>query len=173
MATNRPGAYGIYPQSVALQQVMQTFSLSGFARQDICMMVSPKHPIAKILRDANILNAEREQSTITAGLMEWLFEFGAVMIPTIGFFIRSQAFLHALVTGDSSASCGKSRALVGLGFSERDAERFENEVRDVGVLVFVACSEKCQAALAVEVLRRTGAMESALLEQIVAVGATA
>src|SRR5579863_274056 len=96
--------------------------------------------------------------------MRWIFEFGAVMIPTVGFSIRSQAFLRALVTGkDSSTLCGKSRPLVGLGFSEYDADRFENQLRDVGVLVYVACPEKKNAAWAVEVLRQTGAHEPALL----------
>jgi hypothetical protein len=164
MAANAPGAYGIYPQDVALQQVVQSLSRSGFALQNICMMVSPKHPLAKIVRDGNILNAKREQNTVTASLMAWLFEFGAVMIPTVGFFVRSQAFLRALVKGDSSAICGSSGALVGLGFPEKDARRFEKEIRDVGILVYVACSEDGQAAEALEILRKTGAREPAMLD---------
>jgi hypothetical protein len=173
MAANTLAAYGIYPKDVALQAVMQTLKLSGFERENICMMVSPRHPIAKIVRDANILSAEREQNSMTAGLMTWLFEFGAVMIPTVGFFIRSQAFLHALVKRDSSPFCGNSPALMGLGFSELDARRFEKELHELGALVFVACAEGDSAARAVEVLRRTGARNPAMLEQVVAAGAAA
>jgi len=134
---NPSGAYGMYAQDAQLEQVMLTLNQSGFDKQDICMMVSPSHPLAKVLRQGEVLNADRE-SGIAAGLMRWLLEFGAVMVPTVGFFIRSQAFLRALVTGKESASlCGKSRPLVGLGFSEYDAERFESQLRDVGVLVYV------------------------------------
>ena len=91
--------------------------------------------------------------------MSWLFEFGAVVIPTVGFFVRSQAFLRALVTN------GNSGCLVGLGFSERDAKRFESQLCEMGVLIYVACAEGANAASAMEILRRTGAKEPGLLEQ--------
>lgn len=173
MPTNPSGAYGMYAHDAQLEQVMLTLNQSGFDKQDICMMVSPSHPLAKVLRQGQVLNADREGG-VAAGLMRWLLEFGAVMVPTVGFFIRSQAFLRALVTGkDSTSLCGKSRPLVGLGFSEYDAERFESQLRDVGVLVYVACPEKANAAWALEVLRKTGAREPAMLGQNVAMAAAA
>ena len=51
------------------------------------------------------------------------------------------------------------------GFSERDAKRFESQLREMGVLIYVACAERAHAAWAVEILRRTGAEEPGLLEQ--------
>src|SRR4029077_1872896 len=96
MALSTQAAYGMYPQDVALQQVVQTLNQSGFGKEDICMMVSPRHPIAAIVREANILNAEPEASALATGLIGWLMKFGAVMIPTVGLFIRSQAFIQAL-----------------------------------------------------------------------------
>jgi hypothetical protein len=173
MVMNPSGAYGMYAHDAQLEQIMLTLNQSGFNKEDICMMVSPSHPLAKVVRQGQILNSDREGG-VAAGLMRWLFEFGAVMIPTVGFFIRSQSFLRALVTGkDSSSLCGNSRALVGLGFSECDAERFESQLRDVGVLVYVACPEKNNAAWAVEVLRKTGAHEPALLGRNAAMAAAA
>jgi hypothetical protein len=173
MVTNPSGAYGMYAQDAQLEQVMLALNQSGFDKEDICMMVSPSHPLAQVVRQGQTLNTDREDGA-AAGLMRWLFEFGAVMIPTVGFFIRSQAFLRALVTGKDSASLGgNSRPLVGLGFSENDAERFESQLRDLGVLVYVACPKKNNAARAVEVLRKTGAHEPALLGQNVAMAAAA
>lgn len=166
MTAHTSAAYGMYSRDAELQQVMHTLNQSGFDKEDICMMVSPQHPIATCVREANILNAERKVGAVKEGFIGWLFEFGAVVIPTVGFFVRSQVFLHALVTKtDSRFLCGTSGALVGLGFSEREAERFEHRFRDVGVLVYVACPEGAHAEWAVEVLRRTGAKEPALLEQ--------
>jgi hypothetical protein len=163
---NTSAAYGVYSCETELQQVMHTLNQSGFDKRDICMMVSPRHPIATCVREANILNAERKVGAVKEGFIGWLFEFGAVVIPTVGFFVRSQAFLHALVTKrDSWLMCGTSGALVGLGFSEREAKRFEHQFRDFGVLVYVACPEVAHAEWAVEVLRRTGATEPALLGQ--------
>jgi len=164
MAVNTQAAYGMYAQDAALQQVVQTLNQSGFDKEDICMMVSPRHPIATTVREANILNAEPGTSAAAAGLIGWLMKFGAVMIPTVGLFIRSQAFLQALVVRkDSPNAYGNSKALVGLGFSEGDALRFERQLREAGVLVYVACPENSKTASAVELLRRTGARETATL----------
>lgn len=166
MEVNTPAAYGIYPDDVSLQQVVQTLNHSGFGNDQICLMVRPRHYIAAVMRDTNILNGGREANAIAVDLLGWLMKLGAVVIPTVGFFIRSRAFLHALVMRkDSPALCGNSRALVGLGFSEGDAERCENELREMGVLVYVACPEKARTTQAVEILLRTGACESAALER--------
>src|SRR4029077_7582859 len=174
MALSTQAAYGMYPQDVALQQVVQTLNQSGFGKEDICMMVSPRHPIATTVREANILNAEPDTSAAAAGLIGWLMKFGAVMIPTVGLFIRSQAFLQALVVRkDSPGLRGNSRALVGLGFSEGDALRFERQLREMGVLVYVTCSEGERTTRAIELLRRTGARETATLGKEVALEAVA
>jgi hypothetical protein len=159
MTANPPAAYGMYSYDTELRQVVRTLNGSGFDKADICMMVSPRHPIAKFVREANILNADRKDDALAEELMGWLFEFGAVVIPTVGFFIRSQLYLHAVVAS------GDSGCLAGLGFSEGDAKRFNNQLREMGALVYVSCSESAHAACAVEILRRTGAMEPALLRQ--------
>src|SRR5580700_7016969 len=128
MAMNTAAAYGIYSRDTALEDIARNLNQAGFENESICMMVSPHHPIASIVRDASLFNAEKEASAVTAGLIGWLSEFGAVVIPTVGFFIRSQAFFHALVVAkDAPALCGSTKTLVGLGFPKNDAERFETE----------------------------------------------
>src|SRR5580698_10052646 len=107
MALNT-AAYGMYSQDVALNEVVHTLNQAGFDNEDICMMVSPSHPIASLVREASLFNSERESNAVTAGLIGWLSEFGAVMIPTVGFFIRSQAFFHALMSRDAPALCGNA-----------------------------------------------------------------
>lgn len=54
---------------------------------------------------------------------------------------------------DSPAVYSNLKALVGLGFSEYDAVRFEHELREMGVLVYVACMESGRTMRALEVLR--------------------
>jgi hypothetical protein len=173
MAVNAAAAYGIYSQDVSLTDIVRDLNQAGFENEDICMMLSPTHPIASMLRDASLFNSERETSAATAGLIGWLSELGAVLIPTVGFFIRSQAFFHALIVArETPALCGNARTLVGLGFSEEDAERFEDQLVDLGVLVYVSCAEKAKPMWAREVLRHTGAHEAATLEGM-SVAATA
>jgi len=169
-----PAAYGMYPHDVALHEIVRTLNQAGFDNEDICMMLSPTHPIATIVKEARFLNAQREASAVTAGLIGWLSEFGALVIPTVGFFIRSQEFLRTLVlTKDSAALCGETRTLVSLGLSEIDAERYENQLREMGVLLYVCCPESARTDWARELLCRTGAEEAATLESEAGVAAAA
>jgi hypothetical protein len=167
-------AYGIYSQDVVLADIVRNLNQAGFENEDICMMLSPCHPIASIVRDASLFNTEREASAVTAGLIGWLSGFGAVLIPTVGFFIRSQAFFHALmVAREAPALCGNARTLVGLGFSETDAERFEDQIGQLGVMVYVSCTESAKTLWAREVMRHSGANEAATLEGNLTIAATA
>src|SRR6202140_2208799 len=160
MALSTAAAYGMYSQDVALNDVVHTLNQAGFENEDICMVLSPTHPIAGLVRDASLFNSECESNAVTAGLIGWLSGFGAVLIPTVGFFIRSQAFFHALmVAREAPALCGNAKTLVGLGFSTEEAERFEDELSDLGVLVYVSCDEGAKTLWAREVLRHTGAHE--------------
>jgi hypothetical protein len=167
-------AYGIYSQDVVLADIVRNLNQAGFDNEDICMMLSPGHPIASIVRDASLFNTEKEANAVTAGLIGWLSGFGAVLIPTVGFFIRSQTFLHALmVAREAPALCGNARTLVGLGFSELDAERFEDQIGQLGVMVYVSCTENAKTLWAREVMRHSGAHEAATLEGNLTVAATA
>jgi hypothetical protein len=166
MARSTTAAYGFYPQDIALADVVRNLNLAGFENESICMMLPPGHPIASIVRDASLFNAEREATAVTAGLIGWLSEFGAVLIPTVGFFIRSQAFFHTLmVVREGPALCGNVKTLMGLGFSEDEAERFEDQLGNLGALVYVSCGERAKTLWAREVLRHTGAREAATLEE--------
>jgi hypothetical protein len=120
-------AYGVYAEDVPVTDVVHALNDAGFNKEDICLMLARTHPISILVRQASIITTDREATAITAGLIEWLSEFGAVVIRTFGFFIRSQTFLSAIVTTrDAPALCGNSDTLIGLGFPEKDAWRLEN-----------------------------------------------
>ena len=164
MATNAPAAYGVYAPSVALHEVLQTLGEGGFEKEGICMMLSPSHPIATTVRESGGLPFEQIATTGAAALVAWLSEFGAVVIPTFGFFINSCKFFQSLVTERSSiAPCG-SGTLISLGFPEDDAQRFETQVREAGALLYVPCGNTVQMQWTLELLRATGAQETGLLE---------
>jgi hypothetical protein len=171
---NTNAAYGIYAEDVQVNNVVRTLNDAGFPIEDICLMLARTHPIAAIVRDASILNTEREATAMTAGLISWLSD-GAVVIPTVGFFIRSQTFFRALVTArNAPALCGSSQTLLGLGFSEETAfQRLEDQLYETGVLVYVACSESARGRWAMELLQRMGAQETAELQKEQGTGAAA
>jgi hypothetical protein len=174
MAVTTAAAYGIYPQDVVLTDIVRNLNQAGFENEDICMMLSPTHPIAAIIRDASLFSTDQEDAATSAGMIGWLSAFGAVLIPTVGFFIRSRVFLHALmVAREAPALCGNARTLVGLGFSEPEAARFEDQLGRLGVLVYVSCAESAKTLWAREVLRHTGARETATLEETTTLSAAA
>jgi hypothetical protein len=166
MALTGAAAYGMYPRDVALPEIVCALNRAGFKKEDICMVLSPAHSVAAVVRDARIINVKREDSAISAAMIGWLSEFGAVVIPSVGFFIRSRAFFHALVIEQEFGTlCGGSRTLAGLGFSDADARRLGQQLGDSGVLVYVACSERATAEWATELMRSAGAPEAASFER--------
>jgi hypothetical protein len=172
--TTTAAAYGIFSQDVVLADIVRDLNQAGFENEDICMMLSPTHPIASVVRDASLFRSDREDSAANAVMIGWLSAFGAVLIPTVGFFIRSRVFLHALMTArEAPALCGNARTLVGLGFSENEAARFEDQLGRLGVLVYVSCQESAKTLWAREVLRHTGARETNTLEETIMMTATA
>jgi hypothetical protein len=172
---NIAAAYGVYADEVDIAEVVRTLDRAGFQKEDICVMVAPTHPMAEVVRSASVLNAgNNEDSAATAGLIRWLSELGAVVIPTVGFFIRSRAFFNVLVAAtDAPSLCGNSRMLAGLGFPDEDARRFEEKLRRAGFLVYVASPQIARVRWAVELLRGTGADETAALEKRATAGAVA
>ena len=172
--TNTAAAYGMYPRSVALPEVVYALNRAGFENEDICMVLSPAHPVATVVRDAKMLDAKPEENASGARMIGWFSEFGAVVIPTVGFFIRSQAFFRALATEqDFPAMSRGSRTLVGLGFSEGEAKRLGYQLSDVGAMVYVSCRENCNADSAIALLRGTGAKEASRLAMAKAAEAAA
>jgi len=166
MPLSGTAAYGIYPGNVALPDVVCTLNRAGFRNEDICVVLSPAHPVAAVMRDARIFNAGRDASAASAATIGWFSKLGAVVIPTVGFFIRSQEFFRALVIEqDFGGLCGESRALAGLGFSRAEATRLSRQLDDCGALICVSCRESAAPEAITELLRYAGAPEAARLDR--------
>ena len=174
MITNGTAAYGMYSRHVALPDVVGALNQAGFTNQDICMVLSPAHPDAAAIHDANVFSAQGNDTTVTARMIGWFSRFGAVIIPTVGLFVRSHAYLQALLNEQNVPSLSQGcRTLIGLGFSPADAKRLGSRLSDVGALIYVSCRESEKAIGAIELLRRTGAHEAASLESVRAATASA
>ena len=158
MPATGSAAYGMYTQNTALPDIVCTLSQAGFNKEHICMVLSPAHPMACVVRDARFIGATSGEDAAGARTIGWFSQFGAVVIPEIGFFVRSQAFLHALLAEQPSLTLfGGSRVLAGLGMSQEEAKRVHHAMADAGALLFVACTERARAEWAVELLWSTGA----------------
>lgn len=173
MISSGTAAYGMYSRNVPLPEVVSALNRAGYHNEDICMVLSPAHPDAAIFQD-NTNDVVTSESATTARMIRWFSEFGAVVIPTVGVFVRSQAFLNALFTDRTPSPVSRGcRTLVDLGFSQDDAKRLGRQLCDVTALVYVSCAAKDTASGAIELLRLTGAKEAASLEAIQVAAAAA
>jgi len=169
MITNGTAAYGMYSRHVALPEVVCALNQAGFTNQDICMVLSPAHPDAAPFHDASAFSVSETDSTLSARMIGWFSKFGAVVIPTVGLFIRSHAYFQALLDEQNVPSLSQGcRTLIGLGFSQDDAKRLGCRLSDVGALIYVSCKERDKAKRVIELLRRTGAQEAASVEKLTA-----
>ncbi len=167
---NGTAAYGMYSRHVVLPEVVCALNQAGFTNQDICMVLSPAHPSAAPLHDASAFNVPETDNRLSARMIDWFSKFGAVVIPTVGLFVRSHAYLQALLKDENVPSLSQGcRTLIGLGFSQDDAKRLGNRLCDVGALVYVTCKEGDKAKRLIELLQRTGAQEAASVKKLAAV----
>jgi hypothetical protein len=158
---NYAAAYGIYSGGVEIADVVRVLNGAGFDNEAICLMLAPTHPMAGTIRDANVMD-----EASAGGVIGWLSGFGAVVIPSVGFFIRSRDYLQALFAAWNAPPVGNQRStLAGLGFSEFDAGRLESQLSHSGFLVYVATHENARVHWALELLRHTGAEESSTIER--------
>lgn len=155
MRINETAAYAMYPRSVALPKVVYALNRAGINNEDICMVLSPAHP------DASVFDSEAASS---ARMIAWFSELGAVFIPTVGFFIRSQAFFPPSSTEQSFPSMSRgSKTLLNLGFPQEEAKRLGRELSDFGALVYIPCSGSAKAETAIQVLQNLGPREASTL----------
>ena len=158
-------AFGIYPPNVDLENVAQTLNQAGFSNENICLLLAAGHPLATLVRDLKLLSSEADHAA-SSGLMRWLLRLGAVVIPGVGFFIRSRDFLHQLMVGPKTSSCaGAAASLINLGVPEKEATRLGEFMSDTGGLVYVRSDQVAQSQWAREILRRTGAWETSCLQE--------
>jgi len=137
MSLNTAAAYGMYSQEVALNEVVHTLNQAGFDNEDICMMLSPTIPSqlwcampACSIRNAHRMPSLLDSSAGSLALVPCSFQ------PSVSSSGRRLSFRALMVSREGPSLCGNARTLVGLGFSDDEAARFENQL---GVLVYVSC----------------------------------
>jgi len=62
MSVNGTAAYGIYPRNVALLDVVTRLNEAGFENQDICMVLSPAHPVATGVGDLRLATLRHKKA---------------------------------------------------------------------------------------------------------------
>ena len=167
MILSTTAAYGIYPIEINIDEITKSLSNAGFPKEDVCLLLTPKHPVAQAVRDAQVPPKAVNSDLPASELLRSLSRFGAVIIPGVAFFVSSRAFLRAALA-PSSLSSAYADKLIGLGLPQQEADRYSNRLSSDAVMVFVCCGGAAQSQWIKEILRGTGAEEVSCLEEPVA-----
>jgi len=155
MTSGKSAAYAVYDsQSLCVERALEALNQAGFENEEICVLLAPQHPIAEIVKDAGLAPAP-DSAASAATLVEWLARMGAVVIPGVGFFVRSKQFLEAWLEAErDSSDCG---LLAPLGIGEGEARRLEDDLCHDSAVIFVLSAKVADAEWAKEILLRSGA----------------
>ena len=163
---HKTAAYGIFPMGARLNDVVAALNSAGFRSADICVFLSPSHPIADDLRNIKTSVFDGSREADLENTVSWLSHFGGAVIPGVGLFVGSPDYLTALTQSERlGARSNHGRMLAGLGIPEDAAARYESRVSRDASLVFISCDGSAQSEWAREVLRRLRAEEVCLLQQ--------
>ena len=163
---NKTAAYAIFPIQVRVEDVLRSLNLAGFANENICLFLTPAHPIAESVRSLKIEYADNgKRQSASTHVVGWLSQFGAVVIPGVGFFVGSREFVAALTPRQRRIGRdGDDELMTGLGIPQPEAARYQSRVREDATMVFVSCDGLARSYWAREILWQWKADEVSLLD---------
>jgi hypothetical protein len=156
---------GIYESRTQLERGIQELRTAGF-RTDSISALFPEGDQTREFAHEKGTKAPEGATTggttgaVVGGTLGWLAGIGALAIPGLGPFIAAGPIMAALAgAGVGGAVGGVAGALIGMGFPEYEAKRYEGHVKEGGILVSVSCANSDEEDRVEDILERTGARD--------------
>jgi len=134
--------FGIYDNHVQVDTGVAALTADGFRTSDISVLF-PEQPVP---------------AAVGGGSLGLLAGIGALAIPGFGALIAAGPIVGALA-GAGGSSRSVAAALAVLGVSEYQAARYDNLIREGGILLTVTCEGDSWIRRAVAILRGSDARE--------------
>jgi hypothetical protein len=149
MTNKKAAVFGLYPSVAQAERAADALAQGHFPHANISMLL-PDSPATKHF-------AHGKQPGSTLGL---LADSGALTIPQVGLAIGTGPIMGALASlGVERAAAGLAGAFVGMGVPDYEAKRYEDRVKNGGVVLSVQCETSEELTCADRVLVRTGAWD--------------
>jgi hypothetical protein len=143
MSEDNKSVFGIYKSKAAAENGVNVLKTNGFQMKDISLLL-PKESGSQELTHVKTSKAPEGAVTgagtgaILGGVLGLLFGIGSIAIPGVGPFIAAGPLMTALAGLGFGGTLGiVSGALVGFGFPEYEAQRYEGFVKEGGILISV------------------------------------
>jgi hypothetical protein len=166
MASN-VAVYGLYRDRPSVEEAVEALKQAGFRNTDISVLL-PDNAGNKDFALANSTKAPEGAITgagsgaVLGGALGWVAGIGLLAIPGLGPFIAAGPIMGLLAgVGVGGAFGSMVGALIGMGFPEYEAKRFEGRIKDGGILLSVHCDNAEWIKLAKHLLTNTGASDVA------------
>ncbi len=165
VGTKNISVLGIYPNRTALENGIEGLKAAGFRNADISALLPTGDSNKEFAHEKETKLPEGASVGSTSGMLlggalGWLAGIGALAVPGLGMFVAAGPIMALLAgIGVGGAVGGLTGALVGLGFPEYEAKRYEGQVKEGGLLISVHCDDNQWKKLAVDVLTQTGAAD--------------
>jgi len=167
MAGKNTAAFGIYSSRSAAEDAIDQLRTAGFRVEDISVLL-PENLGSKDLRTEKSTKAPEGATTgatsgaVIGGTLGLLAGIGTLAIPGVGPLIAAGPIMAALAgIGAGGAVGGLAGSLIGAGFPEYEARRYECRVSKGGILLSVHCDDSNWVKKAKQILDQTGAEDVA------------
>lgn len=134
---------GVYEDDRHAMRALEELQEAGFNRDDLSVLTKDRDRYEGVMDESGTMAPEGIAAGVTTGglaggTVGLLAGLGALAIPGVGPLLAAGPILAALGGAAVGASAlGIMGGLVGMGFAETDAERYEKEVHEGRILVFV------------------------------------
>jgi len=163
MAGKNTAVFGIYSTRAGAEDAIDQLRSNGFRVEDISVLL-PENLGSKDLRTEKSTKAPEgatagaTSGAVIGGTLGLLAGIGTLALPGVGPLIAAGPIMAALAgLGAGGAVGGLTGALIGTGFPEYEARRYEGRVSKGGILLSVHCDNSEWVKKAKQILEQTGA----------------
>ena len=163
MPGKKVGVFGIYSTRVAVENATDSLIRAGFPAADISVLLPESLGGPRDMGTEKATKAPEGAAAgvttggVIGGTLGVLAGVGLLAIPGLGPFIAAGPIMAGLAgLGVGGAVGGVTGALIGLGIPEFEAKRYEDRLKNGGILLSVYCDTVEEIERAKDVLNRTG-----------------
>jgi hypothetical protein len=163
MGKQNKAIFGLFKNRSQLDLAVDELKFAGFRNSDISVLFSDGDQTKSFAHEKH--TKAPEGATVGAGTgiavggtLGWLVGIGALAIPGLGPFIAAGPIMAALAGAGVGGAVGTlTGALIGLGVPEYEAKRYEEFVKEGGMLLSVHVDDSKWADKAKAIIERAGA----------------
>ena len=144
-------------------RIVEDLRTAGFTGNDISVLFPDKEGTRDFAHEQHTKAPEGATTGavsggVLGGVLGWLAGIGTLAIPGLGPFIAAGPIMAALSGAAVGATAlGLAGALVGWGFPEYEAKRYEGKIRGGNILIAVHTDDREQVKRAKDIFERGGA----------------